>query len=668
MEVFHTEVAGVHVLGVIGLLVAPMSLGSVLAWRYLKGAFFTGERALLAATFGLALFTASGFLASYLLEFQRVVLIIVQAFMLVAAGVLLNHRRTKSTPIFRWSKISGTRLTPGKTDGYGLLTFLVSLLLFGYLMKRLIVWQDGALSTGFIDAWGDLPFHLSLITSFVGDPELHLRSTILAGEPLTYPFMSDFLSAILMRFGLPLETAVEWPGVLLNSMTLTLLYYLSYRLVRNHAAALLVPVLFILAGGFGFLWFLKDVYLAPEPIWQLLQHLPRRYTNLAEVKIHWVNPTLAHLIPQRSFLFGFPIGLSVILIWWNGFKKNRLENAWAAGLLVGLLPLFHTHTFLTLAMVATYWMVTLLLRSKSRHAQLRPWLIFGGVALTLAAPQIWFLLFSKVSLKAVRYHAGWMADSDNLVWFWLKNLGVFIPLLVTALLLHKRLNIRKQTVRFYLPFGLLFIVGNLFLFAPFAYDNNKILIFWYLLSLPAVARLLVFLYQSRSWWLHAMAFRLALLALVFSGSLNLTHELQGGGWQELSAEEVALAREVSSKTRNSDVFLAAPIHNNFLTLAGRAVVMGYAGHIYSHGLDYVPMQEAIRTIYTEKEGGLKLLQDMAIDYVVVGPNERKEFGAQIDWFRSEYPIFLASQTYAIYKIDRVGLSNKPMPSDDGTSK
>ncbi|RMF65363.1 MAG: hypothetical protein D6743_08100, partial [Calditrichaeota bacterium] len=425
----------------------------------------------------------------------------------------------------------------------------------------------------------------SLITSFTSGTTLRLQSTILAGEPLTYPFMADFFSATAVAFGLPLEFAVEWPTVLFNSITLTLLFYLSHRLVRDRRAAALVPALFLLAGGLGFLWFLKDLYLAPRPLWEFLQHLPRRYTNLREAHITWVNPTLAHLLPQRSFLFGFPMGLSVILLWWNALRRKQPRQAWLSGVLVGLLPLFHIHTFIVLGLLAAMFAVLSIFRKESTSYWLRYWLVTGLVALPLAAPQLWYLLSSNVSLSSIRFHVGWMAESENLVLFWLKNVGLFLPLLLLVLLLHRRLGVRTRAVVFYLPFAALFIIANLFLFAPFPYDNNKILVFWFLLSLPFVAKLLVELRRSGSWWFRAFAFRTLFISLIFSGSLNLLHEFQNNGWPELTAEEVRLAQKMRLATRPTARFLTAPIHNNFLTLAGRAVLMGYPGHVYSHGLD-----------------------------------------------------------------------------------
>ncbi len=629
-------------------LVAPATCGVALGLRW-RGVFFPGERLLLGLTFGLALATALTFLMSFATGFDVLIVWLVVLLMAITAAYLLKSPRGTFNSS-HGQKFSPSRKRWSKVDAYGLAVFFGAFALFTLLAPRLILWQNGGLATGYLDAWGDLPLHLSIVMSFMNGGRPALHSTIFAGEPLTYPFLSDFFSAMLMQIGIPLEHAIELPAILLNSVTLTLLFYLGYRLVRHRGAAALAPLLFVLAGGLGFLWFLADLYFAPRPIWEFLQHLPRRYTNISELKIHWVNPVLAHLLPQRSFLFGFPLGLSVILLWWNQSNRQRPSQAWIAGLMAGMTPLFHTHTFITVMLLAAMLALISLRRRETRRENLRYWLIFGATALLVAAPQLAFLLSSKLSLGGIRFHPGWMAEGENWLWFWLKNTSLFIPLTLLALALAKKLQLRRRALWFYLPFGTLLAIGNLFLFSAFAYDTNKVLVFWLLLSLPLVARLLTALYAAKSWWLHGFAFRLLLVALIFSGSLNLLLEWQGGGWPELSAEEVQLAQELRTKTDGRAMFLTAPMHNNLLTLAGRAVVLGYPGHVHSHGLDPAPVEKAIGEIYAGEAAAEAHLRHYAIDYIVAGPNERQRFGEKINWLQQRFPVFAQSENYVIYQV------------------
>ncbi|MDZ7269158.1 MAG: hypothetical protein ONB48_17600 [candidate division KSB1 bacterium] len=631
------------------VLIVPLVLGLALSLR-LRGAFFLGERLLLAMVFGLVAFTKATFLVALVLGVRSAVVLGVQTVMLLTAVLLLAHRRKPATGRKRIAPaLPAKRLS--KVDRVGLAVFAGSLILFWILAARLILWQNGGLATGYLDAWGDLPLHLSMITVFLNAGPLPLRSSILAGEPLTYPFLADFFSAALMRLGMPLEQAVELPAAWLNSVMLTLLYYLGYRLVRHRGAAALAVGLLLLAGGLGFLWFLSDLFYAPKPIWEFLQHLPRRYTNISALNIHWVNPVLAHLLPQRSFLFGFPMGLAVILLWWQAAGR-RPQMAMAAGVLTGLLPLFHTHTFLTAMLLAAMFAGLAVLQRRWQHVKY--WLQFTATALLIAAPALWFLLSSQVSRQIIRWHPGWMAEGENWLWFWLKNTSVFIPVLLAALLAARGLRVRRRALAFYLPFGLLFMVGNLFLFSVFAYDTNKVLIFWFLLSLPLVARVLMALWQAKSWWLHGFVFRTLLLALTLSGALNLAHEFQNNGWLELSAEEVQLAQQLRLRTKPEAVFLTAPIHNHLLTLAGRAVVLGYPGHVMSHGLPVSAAQQKVAALYRGDSTAESTLLSAGVDYIVCGPNEHHRYGEVCKRLDRRFPLVAQTENYRVYQVTPAG--------------
>ena len=120
----------------------------------------------------------------------------------------------------------------------------------------------------------------------------------------------------------------------------------------------------------------------------------------------------------------------------------------------------------------------------------REWFLFFLVASIIAIPQLlWSTHGTAVSTRAfLAWQFGWDRSDENFFWFWFKNTGLFIPLLITALLWKSEdYLVPRKLLFFYLPFTLCFIIPNLVKLAPWIWDNVKILFYWWLASAPIVA-------------------------------------------------------------------------------------------------------------------------------------------------------------------------------------
>ncbi len=62
--------------------------------------------------------------------------------------------------------------------------------------------------TGVLNNFGDLPFHLSVITSFAFGNNYPPEDPTYAGVRFTYPFLTDFVSAIFVRCGADLRQSM----------------------------------------------------------------------------------------------------------------------------------------------------------------------------------------------------------------------------------------------------------------------------------------------------------------------------------------------------------------------------------------------------------------------------------------------------------------------------
>ena len=161
----------------------------------------------------------------------------------------------------------------------------------------------------------------------------------------------------------------------------------------------------------------------------------------------------------------------------------------AAGAVAGLLLLVHAHSFVAVMVVGAG--VALLTGLK----EWRVWAIFFAAAIAVAAPQMWWATHGS-SVRASDFfgwHTGWDHGEENVLRFWFKNTGLFIPLLVAALLWRERVRgetvplVPRPLLLFYLPFTLCFVVPNLIKLAPWVWDNIKVIYYWFLASVPLVA-------------------------------------------------------------------------------------------------------------------------------------------------------------------------------------
>ena len=129
------------------------------------------------------------------------------------------------------------------------------------------------------------------------------------------------------------------------------------------------------------------------------------------------------------------------------FSDSSARRMVAAGLIAGTLPLVHAHSFIVVMVVGA--VIALLQR------RWRDWFLFFLFASVLALPQMWWSTHnSAVDAKTFfEWHFGWDRGTENTLWFWLKNTGIFIPLIALAILWRgKNYLVSRRLLIYYLPF------------------------------------------------------------------------------------------------------------------------------------------------------------------------------------------------------------------------
>jgi hypothetical protein len=547
---------------------------------------------------------------------------------------------------------------------------LAAVLLLGaalaFVYGRAVASTPDGLVAHYNNVWSDWSFHASYTTTFVYGQNLPPQNPLFSGTPFRYPFAPDFASALLMAGGFDLAAALIWPSWAMATLALVGVLLWARRLCGGVGPGLVAVTLTLLGGGVGFWFFFGDaLHLG---LLNALSRPPHTYDRFdPPVNIQWYNPVLSYYLPQRSFVFGAAMVMAVLLLLTPALQStpllrwrqaiNSLPGQWKrwrmggdlavfglAGLLAGVLPWFHVHSLVVLGVVTLCWAVLM-----PRPA----WLAFAIPVLILALPRLLLAVpgdaSAPVALHYPRLQAGWLAAPDSGPWFWLKNTGAFWPLLLIALL--SPLALRPRTRVLLAPFLLVFLSANLIVFQPWAWDNTKVLVFWYLASAIAVAALLRRIWQAG---VAAAVVSAGLwLSLVLSGVLSLLPSLPPAGpaYTWFTPEEMQLASAVRSSTSPHAVFLTGDQPNNPVAdLAGRSVLMSYRGWLWSYGIDYSTREADIGKIYRGEPDALALLHRYHVNYVMVGPEELTVWAADWRYFDSHFPLALQTDHYRIYRV------------------
>jgi hypothetical protein len=249
------------------------------------------------------------------------------------------------------------------------------------------------------------------------------------------------------------------------------------------------------------------------------------------------------------------------------------------------------------------------------------------------------------------WQLGWDRGTQNPLWFWIMNAGLFIPLLIIALAWRGRARIvPKRLLIFYLPFTLLFFICNAAKISPWVWDNIKVLFYWYVASAPLVALVCARLWRKNIW--TRVATIALIVVLTLAGALDVWRVVsQASEQREFDRDGVAFGELVARETAPRSLILHAPTYNHPVYLSGRQSLMGYGGHLWSQGIDYSTREAEIKRIYAGEPDAAQLLARYGVAYVVVSPLERT--GLQVnEQFFTHFEKVGEIGGYRLYKVTR----------------
>ena len=501
------------------------------------------------------------------------------------------------------------------------------------LFSQMMVEKPDGIWAGGSNVWGDWAGHIGYIANWLYGSNFPPQNPWYAGIRLSYPFLFDFTSAILAKLGLSVPWSLQLPGIIFGLVIVILLFKLTEKITLKPLAGAVAVIIFMFSGGLG--W----IYLIPgQNVLTIPKDGVRELTHSYEANIQWVNFVISEMVPQRGILIGISAALVVFILWWDGYEKNDRKKYLLSGFVAGLVPFFHAHTFMVLTVVSGF---LFLIKPK------KIWWYFFLPAGILALPQFAYFgpQVADYSSGFMRWQLGWAAhvQNDNWMWFWIKNIGLMFLLIPISWLAAWKRN--RKLFWVYLPFLIIFIACNLWVFQPWENDNSKLLRFWYLASSVLVG-----------WWLTNIPKKVAAICLVM---IVLAGAIDAGSWlnfeknklQMWSRADIELASQVRQLTPKSAVFLTNDNHNHWVVdLAGRKIVMGFRGWLWSWGINYADRERDVREMFMGDAHTPQLLAKYSIDYVIIGPGEKSNFDASENYYLSHYSLLLDGNGQKIFDV------------------
>jgi hypothetical protein len=636
----------------LALMASMSALGVALLWRFARH-LDPLERIAYGAPLGMVVSSIALVPIATLVGFRVEVILVLGFGSLLAATVIRYGTSVFSEGLTAevGGSLAALRERPAGDRSIGSLVRRISLLptvvIGAFALRWLFYWRDAltyqanGLFAGHVNIWGDWPVHLGIVSSFAygnNFPPTHPRFD---GHAFAYHYLSDLTAAAFVPLGMDPAGALALHSYVLCVLVAIGLYAFARRMTRSQRAAALTVVLFLLGGGLGWVVTAAAIDHTHDIVGTLAKAALDRQATTA-LHIRFVNMFFGFLSSQRGYLYGLPLAFAIVSTLLVAVRRANVRLFVVAGVIAGLLPLAHLGTLLALAIVTPVLFVLF---------PSRAWLAFFAAWGLVAMPQLLTQLGGGAgALAAIRVQLGWVAAPDPWPWFWLKNLGWFIPLLAVGLLARRLLPERAR--RFLWAFMALFVAANVVVFQPWDWDNHKLLVYWFLAVAIVVAALLSRTWQHRPDVGSRVLVVGVVITMTLSGVLEDAGTLLGQSrYQMLGADELALAAQVRARTAPDALFVVGmENHDPIAMLTGRRIYVGYANWLWTEGIDYAPRTAEVKRIYRAEPRTESLLAQRGIDYVVIGPHERDQLGADEAAFRQRYPVLVTVGRWTVYDV------------------
>lgn len=527
-------------------------------------------------------------------------------------------------------------------------------LYFIIIFSRIISWRGTGIYAAHENVWSDWALHIGLTTTFAEKhpSDWFAYHPFYADGKMTYTFLTNFISGMMMRAGFSLELAMILPSIAYSLLLILGMHRFLTMLLSSERRSFIAISLFFLASGMGFILFITDFLRDPQILSWFVP--PRQYSRLDAYGWYAGNFIVGHLLPQRSMLIGMTLtvwSLAGLLSVIQNPKssKNRMVLVRSA-VFAGLLPIAHMHSLI--AMI--FLMGPILLVHFRRWKEFLYFLLPGGA---LAAILYFTFIWGGIERPDFfRWAPGYTTKSFwDWITFWFWVWGFMLPVAAVGLIILWR-KISVELRCFVLSAWVLFFVCNLIWFQPISWDNSKLFAWCYFAFSGMAAFFLDWLWRHPKKDLFKLKSVVAVLFFFLTATgmleLELLQRVSTHTFQMISNEELFLGDQVRKSTGPRDRFLTAADHNHWVMMRGvRPILLGYTAWVLNFGFLYGQTEKDIQTIYQGGEEAKRLLALHRVHYVVIGPSEIRNFKPKEEFFLQTYKIAFQSPNYRVFDVE-----------------
>ena len=522
-----------------------------------------------------------------------------------------------------------------------------SFLFSSWLMFSTFGYKNGQMLIA-TKAWSDFASTIPLIRSFSLGFNFPPQYSLFPGEPIHYHFLFYLLVGVLEKIGIRIDYSLNILSTFGFFSLLIMIYMLAKKLFHSKFVGILSVILFLFNGSLSFLEFFKIHPLSASTLNDIILNKTFPSFGPYDGKIVSAFWNLNIYTNQRHLAGAFALSLLSIFLFLIPILKNQKVNfkiSILLGIVLGFFFYFHLAVFLMTLIV----LILLSLFFKELRTSGLIILMIAGI---ITLPQYLYLQSGTATFKPL-FSPGYLA-SFNLTFFsfikyWFYNLGLHSILIPIGFFLSSK-NLKK----IFIPFFLMFIIGNTIQFSPEMAANHKFFNYFMIIGSMFSAFALV------SLWKRGLILKPVVIVLFFflilSGIIDFFPVYSDN---KMTLTDYPISPDIKwikDNTPKNSVFLNSQYLYDPASLAGRKIFLGWPYFSWSAGYDTLTRDNLRKSLLNSTSLDLFCTEVLKnkINYVELN-KDNTEFPINYSFFEKNFKIEYKNDK-DLYKI--YGIQNK----------